>query len=56
MFFIGGGDEDTAAGVFGFGAPMETDAGASGDLLEYGQEALELRRLCYREAVNQGGD
>ena len=34
--------KDAAEGMFRFGATMDADAGASGDLAEDGQQAFEL--------------
>ena len=63
--FVFGRDEDAAFAVFGSGATVDAYAGASGDLLEDGQEALEAGRVrhgypvdeCRDEAVGvlQGG-
>ena len=39
--------------MFGFGATVETDAGASGYLAEDGQETLELGRLRDCDAVDK---
>ena len=36
-----------------FVAPVETDAGATGDLLEDGQEAVELGRVRDSDAVDE---
>ena len=46
-------DENAAETVFGFGATMDTNATASGDLLENGQQTLELWRLCYGYFVDE---
>ena len=40
--FIGGRDEDAAAGVFGAGAAVDADGGATGDLTNGGEKASEL--------------
>ena len=50
------GDENTAEAVFGFGATMDTNATASRDLLENGQQALELGRLRDGDAVDERRD
>ena len=57
--FVFGRDEDAAFAVFGSGATVDAYAGASGDLLEDRQEALEAWRVrdgypideCRDEAV-----
>ena len=36
-------DEDAACGVLGFGAAVDANAGAIGDILHDGKEAFELR-------------
>ena len=51
-----GGDEDAAFAVFGSGATMDAYAGASGDLLEDGQEALELGAHRYLDFVDECRD
>ena len=50
-----GRDENAAETVFGFGATMDTNAAASRNLTEDGQEPLELWGLRDGEFVHQGG-
>ena len=49
-------DENAAEAMFGFGATMDTNATASRNLTEDGQEALELGAHRHLYLVNQGGD
>ena len=51
-----GRDENAAEAVFGFGATMDTNTAASGDLTEDRKQALELGRLCYSDAVDERRD
>ena len=53
---VGGGDKDTAFGVFGAGAAVEADAGSAWDLAEDRQRALELRRVGDLYAVDESRD
>ncbi len=53
---VGGGDQYAAAGVFGLGAAMNTNACAAGDLLEDGKEAVELGAFGDRHLIDQRGD
>ena len=53
---VGGGDKDTAFGVFGAGTSMEADAGSAWHLAEDRQRALELRTLRDLYAVDECRD
>lgn len=53
FLFVLRGDENAAFGVLGSCAAVEADAGAVGDLLQDGQEALEARRTCDGDLVNE---
>jgi hypothetical protein len=53
---LGWRDEDTACGVLGASAAMDTDAGTAGDLADKRQEALEARGLRDLDAVDESRD
>ena len=53
---LGWRDEDTACGVLGASAAMDTDAGSAGDLADKRQEALEARRHRDLNAIDEGRD
>ena len=54
--FVLGGDEDAAFAVFGTGAAVDADAGATGDLVDGGQEAAELGGAGDGDRIDQGED
>ena len=49
-------DENAAEAVFGARAAMDADTGTTGDLLEDGEQALELWGLGYCEFVDESRD
>ena len=51
---LGWRDKDTACGVLGASAAMDTDAGTTGDLADKRQEALEARRHRDLDAIDEG--
>ena len=53
---LGWRDKDTACGVLGASAAMNTDAGTAGDLADKGQESLEARRHRDLNAIDEGRD
>ena len=49
-------DKDAAFAVFRFGASMDADAGATGDLADEWHQAFEFRRGCYNKRVGADRD
>ena len=49
-------DEDATCGVLGFGAAVDADAGALGDMLHDGEQSFELRGLGHGDVIAERQD